>query len=224
MDIHNKEFKRSFRGYNEDEIDEFLDQVVNDYEKLYRENDRLREEVDRNRRDIEQYQKLEKNLQDTLLVAQKTAEEVVSTARANAAELKDNTAKECQNMLRQAEMDAKRQVDAAASTVRDIVAEYDRLVREKNNFLKKLRVTLESELAILNHTIDGMPNPDQEALPMENKPKTAEKEAAQVSEDTIVLEKPLLSEREKLPEAEKPSENSVPEEESKTEEKKETEE
>ena len=36
MDIHNKEFKRSFRGYNEDEIDEFLDQVVNDYERLYR--------------------------------------------------------------------------------------------------------------------------------------------------------------------------------------------
>ena len=31
LDIHNKEFKRSFRGYNEDEIDDFLDQVVNDY-------------------------------------------------------------------------------------------------------------------------------------------------------------------------------------------------
>ena len=42
MDIHNKEFKRSFRGYNEDEIDEFLDQVVNDYERLYRENDQLK--------------------------------------------------------------------------------------------------------------------------------------------------------------------------------------
>ena len=38
LDIHNKEFKRSFRGYNEDEIDDFLDQVVNDYEKLFREN------------------------------------------------------------------------------------------------------------------------------------------------------------------------------------------
>ena len=37
VDIHNKEFGRSFRGYNEDEIDDFLDQVVNDYEKLYRE-------------------------------------------------------------------------------------------------------------------------------------------------------------------------------------------
>ena len=42
LDIHNKEFKRSFRGYNEDEIDDFLDQVVNDYEKLFRENDNLK--------------------------------------------------------------------------------------------------------------------------------------------------------------------------------------
>ena len=44
IDIHNKEFKRSFRGYNEDEIDDFLDQVVNDYEKLFRDNERLKEE------------------------------------------------------------------------------------------------------------------------------------------------------------------------------------
>lgn len=47
LDIHNKEFRRSFRGYNEDEIDDFLDQVVNDYEKLFRENDNLKEQVER---------------------------------------------------------------------------------------------------------------------------------------------------------------------------------
>ena len=45
VDIHNQEFKRSFRGYDMEEIDDFLDQVVNDYEKLYRENDQLKKEV-----------------------------------------------------------------------------------------------------------------------------------------------------------------------------------
>ena len=45
LDIHNKDFKRSFRGYDEDEIDDFLDQVVNDYEKLYRDNDKLKKEL-----------------------------------------------------------------------------------------------------------------------------------------------------------------------------------
>ena len=106
MDIHNKEFKRSFRGYNEDEIDEFLDQVVNDYEKLFRENDRLKEDLARAQKDNEQYQQLEQNLKDTLLVAQKTAEEVTSNARKNAEETRENTAKECANKVQEAEMQA----------------------------------------------------------------------------------------------------------------------
>ena len=38
MDIHNKEFSRSFRGYNEDEVDQFLDEIVEEFERLYKEN------------------------------------------------------------------------------------------------------------------------------------------------------------------------------------------
>ena len=38
LDIHNKEFSRSFRGYDEDQVNEFLDQVIKDYEALIREN------------------------------------------------------------------------------------------------------------------------------------------------------------------------------------------
>ena len=44
-DIHNKEFGWSFRGYNEDEVDAFLDEIVNDFDLLVRENERLREEA-----------------------------------------------------------------------------------------------------------------------------------------------------------------------------------
>jgi len=47
LDIHNKEFKRSFRGYNEEDVDEFLDRVIKDYELLYRENIELKENMDR---------------------------------------------------------------------------------------------------------------------------------------------------------------------------------
>ena len=41
MEIHDHQFKKSFRGYNENEVDDFLDQVVVDFEKLMRENERL---------------------------------------------------------------------------------------------------------------------------------------------------------------------------------------
>lgn len=162
MDIHNKDFKRSFRGYNEDEIDDFLDQVVNDYEKLFRENDRLKEELARAQKDNEQYKQLEKNLKDTLLVAQKTAEEVTSNARSNAEEMRENTLNECRNKVHEAELTADKIIEEAKNKVRAIVAEYDRLVREKNHFLQKIKVTMESELAILNETLAEIPNPERE--------------------------------------------------------------
>ncbi|SDP10717.1 DivIVA domain-containing protein [Selenomonas ruminantium] len=162
MDIHNKEFKRSFRGYNEDEIDDFLDKVVNDYEKLFRENDRLKEELARAKKDNEQYQQLEQNLKDTLLVAQKTAEEVTSSARKNAEETRENTARECANKVQEAELKADRIVEDAKKKAQVIVEEYDRLVREKNNFLRKIKVTLESELAVIDDTMSQLPDPEKE--------------------------------------------------------------
>jgi len=162
MDIHNKDFKRSFRGYNEDEIDDFLDKVVNDYEKLFRENDRLKEELARAKKDNEQYQQLEQNLKDTLLVAQKTAEEVTSNARKNAEETRDNTAKECANKLQEAEMKAEKIIADAKNKAQAIVDEYDRLVREKNTFLRKIKVTLESELAVIDETMKQIPDPEKE--------------------------------------------------------------
>jgi len=162
MDIHNKDFKRSFRGYNEDEIDDFLDQVVNDYEKLFRENDRLKESLAHAQKENEKYQQLEQNLKDTLLVAQKTAEEVTSNARKNAEETRENTAKECANKLQEAEMKASKTIEDAKNKAQVIVAEYDRLVREKNNFLRKVKVTMESELAVINETLSQLPDPEKE--------------------------------------------------------------
>jgi len=171
MDIHNKEFKRSFRGYNEDEIDEFLDQVVNDYEKLFRDNDKLKEEVARLQKDAESYKEREKSINDTLLLAQKTAQEVTDNARQTAADMKENAAKECENMRNEASVEAKKQIEEAANKVRAIVAEYDRLVRDKNKFLRKVKLTMESELAVLNQTLTELPNPEAES---KKDPRTVE--------------------------------------------------
>ena len=171
MDIHNKEFKRSFRGYNEDEIDEFLDQVVNDYEKLFRDNDKLKEEVARLQKDAESYKEREKSINDTLLLAQKTAQEVTDNARQTAADMKENAAKECENMRNEASVEAKKQIEEAANKVRAIVAEYDRLVRDKNKFLRKVKLTMESELAVLNQTLIELPDPEVES---KKDPRTVE--------------------------------------------------
>lgn len=167
MDIHNREFKRSFRGYNEDEIDDFLDQVVNDYEKLSRDNEKLKEDLERSKKDLTQYRQLEKNLQDTLLVAQKTADEVTTAARNNADEMKANTQQECENLRRQAEMEAQKKIEEASRQVQHIVEEYDRLVREKRQTLAKWRFSLQSELSLLDASEQQLPNPEAAAESVE---------------------------------------------------------
>lgn len=150
MDIHDKVFKKGFRGYNPDAVDEFLDEVVTDYEKLCKENAKLKEDLSAKRRELEQYHTLEKNLQDTVALAQKTAEDIISHAKKCAADEKYNAKQECDNMKMQAELEIKRKVDMGEARSRTIAAEFDRLVSEKQSFANNIRALLEAELALLD--------------------------------------------------------------------------
>ena len=69
MDINNKEFKRGLRGYNAEEVDEFLDEVVENYEEMYKENSNLKEKLANLNEKIEYYSKIETTIQNTLLLA-----------------------------------------------------------------------------------------------------------------------------------------------------------
>ena len=157
IDIHNREFKKGLRGYKESEVDEFLDRVVADYEKLWRENERLKEQARFNEKEINHYKNLERNLQDTLVVAQKTADEVISAAKKNAREMRENAVRETQNMREQTQIDIKRQLDDAQQKLRVIVSEYNRLITDKEAFFIRIRTTLESELAIANQLLHSLP-------------------------------------------------------------------
>ena len=170
LDIQNHEFKKGFRGYNENEVDEFLDRIVSDYEKVLRENEKLKERAGATEKEITHYRGLEQNLQDTLIVAQKTAEDVLNAARKNAKEIRENAAneaqtvhentiRESQNIRVQAQLDAKRHVDETIFKLTAVVSEYDKLVREKNSFLVKMRAALESELAVVNQLLNSIPTP-----------------------------------------------------------------
>lgn len=163
VDIHNKDFGRSFRGYNMEEIDDFLDEVVNDYEKLYRDNNQLKKELELTNKQLEHFHQLEKNLQDTLLVAQRTADEVTSTANSRAEEMKQAAKEACDNMLQNAELEAKQMINDATQRVRQINAEYDRIVAEKRQFIAKIRNLMHTELDILDDEEYQLPASKEEA-------------------------------------------------------------
>lgn len=138
LDIHNQEFKRSFRGYNEDEIDEFLDRVVKDYEQLYRENVELKENVDRLKTKVEHFQHIENTLHNTLVVAQETAEDV-----------KLNAKKEAELILNEAKNNAQRALDEASGKVRQKIAEYEEVNQEIQVYRTKMRTLILTQLELL---------------------------------------------------------------------------
>ena len=76
MDIEQQEFSRSFRGYNEEEVDDFLDKIVKDYEELINENARLNEEIEKMQEKLKEFSQIEETLRSALLNAQKSAEEI----------------------------------------------------------------------------------------------------------------------------------------------------
>ncbi len=75
LDIHNKEFKKGFRGYDESEVDEFLDLIVAEFERLVRQNDELQATISGLESRLEHYKGLEETLKNSIVLAQKTADE-----------------------------------------------------------------------------------------------------------------------------------------------------
>lgn len=101
IDIQKQDFDVSFRGYNADEVDDFLDLVGKDYEKLYKENAEMRDKIATLQASVEQYRGMESSLKEAILLAQRSAEDI----KKNASEKADNMVTDAQNrasdMIRQ---------------------------------------------------------------------------------------------------------------------------
>ena len=100
LDIENKKFqKQMMNGYNVDEVDDFLDEITVDYEKLYKENTELRAEIEKSKSDLERYKNIEQTLQNTLVIAQKTADDIKSNAQDEADNIIKNARSKMQDQV-----------------------------------------------------------------------------------------------------------------------------
>ncbi len=138
MDIRNKEFKKGFRGYNEDEVDIFMDKIVSDFEKIYKENIELKDKVSIFNDRLDSYSEMEKTLQSTLIVAQRTSEDVVANAR-----------KEADLIIKEAEEKRKSIMEQANEDVIDLNKDIEELKKQLQIFKTRYRTFLESELESL---------------------------------------------------------------------------
>ncbi|MFR9071261.1 MAG: DivIVA domain-containing protein, partial [Paraclostridium sp.] len=135
VEIENKEFKKGIRGYREDEVDEFLDIVKEDFENIYRENLDLKEKVRMYNDQINKYENIEETLKATLITAQTAAEDTCSAAN-----------KKAKIIVEEAELRSRQIIEQANNRVIEIRKEYDSLVKEFKIFRNKFKSLLEDEI------------------------------------------------------------------------------
>lgn len=139
LDIHNKEFTRGFRGYAEDEVNEFLDQIIKDYEIVLREKKELEEKIKMMSEQMNHYNSLEDTLQKSIVVAQEAAGEV-----------RRNSEKEAKLIVKEAEKNADRIVNDALAKARKITIEIDELKKQSKVFRNRFKMLVEAQLDLLN--------------------------------------------------------------------------
>ena len=135
MDINNKEFKRGLRGYNAEEVDEFLDEVIENYEELFKENAKMKERLSAANEKIAQNEKIESTIQNTLVLAQQAADQA-----------KENAQREAEMTLKNANDAAKKIMDKAHSDVLVVNDEYESIKQEFIKFRAKFRNFMNTQL------------------------------------------------------------------------------
>lgn len=140
LDIHNKEFTRGFRGYSEDEVNDFLDQVIKDYEAVIREKKELEETVANLEEKISYFKNIEETLNKSILIAQETGEEVKRTA-----------SKEARLIVKEAEKNADRIINESLSKSRKISMEIDELKKQSSVYRTRFRMLIEAQLEMLKN-------------------------------------------------------------------------
>ena len=139
LDIHNKEFTRGFRGYAEDEVNEFLDQIIKDYEIILREKKELEDRIKTMTEQMQHYNTLEETLQKSIVIAQEAAEEV-----------RRNSQKEAKLIVKEAEKNADRIINEALAKARKVAIEIDELKKQSKVFRNRFKMLVEAQLDLLN--------------------------------------------------------------------------
>lgn len=182
MDIHNKTFSKGLRGYSEEEVNDFLRQIVTDYEQIYREHREMEEEMDQMKLKLSNYERISDTMTATLQLAKDTAENVKKNAKRNADILISN-----------AKMEGDRQVKDAEDYRRRLAETMIHTEGNMKNYVSKIRKDLELALASIDALenlkapiVPGYAYPSVE--PEEEAPKTEEASSEAAQEETATEE------------------------------------
>ena len=142
-DLQNVTFKKTFMGYNEDQVNEALDKVIEDYSAFIHENIELKDRIAVLNEGIQHYKTIEESLQNTLIVAQQTSEDI-----------KKNAYEKAENIIRDAEIKAQKILNDVNQEVVKVKFDYEDIKKRLHIFKSKSEILLVSQLEVLKQMFD----------------------------------------------------------------------
>ncbi|SFH66497.1 DivIVA domain-containing protein [Pisciglobus halotolerans] len=140
LDIHNKEFPVKMRGYDQDEVNDYLEQIIRDYETLLKEKREIEKELKFAGEKVEHFNNMQEALNKSIIVAQEAADR-----------LKENANKEAEIIHLEAENNADRLLNEAVAKARKITSETEELRKQSRIFKQRLQLMIESQLEMVKN-------------------------------------------------------------------------
>ena len=139
-DIHNKDFSTKFKGFDPEEVNDFLDDVKKELEQLIRDNKDLEKRVKFNEEKVEYFNSIQETLNKSILVAQEAADR-----------LRENARKDAEIIVFEAEKAAQAMLKEAAEKATEINRETDLIKKETRIFRQRLQILTQTQLDMIKN-------------------------------------------------------------------------
>lgn len=126
------------RGYKEQEVDTFLNEVMETLEKYVNDNLEMKERLERGEKDLSRYSMMEKTLSETLVVAKRTADDLMDSAQ-----------KKAELIIKAAEEEARRRVQEIDQELQLTKARHEEARRELITYRARFRSLVQAQLEML---------------------------------------------------------------------------
>src|ERR687897_5187 len=144
IDIRRKEFKSAFRGYDANQVDDFLDAVADEFERNYTENQRMREEVSSLRDRLQQFEDLEGSIRAALVHAEQASNDLRRAASQEAEGIRQSAQREADFTIREAQSRSHQMLADSSARIERVQDSYDALQEAKRSFANDFRHLLKT--------------------------------------------------------------------------------
>lgn len=149
MDIHNKEFPVKMRGYDQDEVNDYLDQIIKDYELLLKQKKETEQKLGFAEEKLGNYDNMQDSLNKSIIVAQDAADRLKENAQKEADMIKKEAETHAHEVRKDAENHADQLLQEAVEKARKIEEETEELRKQSRIFRQRLQLMIESQLELV---------------------------------------------------------------------------